>query len=283
MPGSSEQIVLSNDTSGFVAATKLDELPTIAGGQGDDGVRFISDVPGLSSIGTGNFQINGISISVDTGSDSLNDVIARINSSGTGATASLDRGANSVPITSTSASTNLVLDDGSSGFFSAVNITPDTSEPRVAEGKEAFSDADAVKQRLEEVGGELEAVFSQTFGDVSEDLLDEIRDALRTSIGTSFSELVEDPASSVVRSGFGIDFNFRDSSERVFDFDVHEFNRAARDEFDKVDKFLFRDGPQGTQDGLVGTLIETLKGLNVALADALGSHDGTGLIVDIAV
>ncbi len=31
------------------------------------------------------------------------------------------------------------------------------------------------------------------------------------------------------------------------------------------------------------SLIETLKGLNLALADALGSHDGTGLIVDVAV
>ena len=125
--------------------------------------------------------------------------------------------------------------------------------------------------------------FSQTFGDVSKDLLDEIRDELRTSISSSFSGLVSDPKSPVVRSGFGIDFNFRDSSERVFDFNVREFKRAANDEFDQVDKFLFRDGPQGTQDGLVGTLIETLKGLNLALADALDSHDGTGLIVDVAV
>ena len=132
--GSFKSVVLDNDTSGFLAATKLDAPTTIGGGEGHDSDRLINTVGDLSEAGTGNFEINGVSINVDVGTDSLNDVIARINSSGAGVTAAYSETSSVVTIVSQSKTADLVLDDGTSNFFSALNITEGTFKAPPSDG-----------------------------------------------------------------------------------------------------------------------------------------------------
>jgi hypothetical protein len=146
-----------------------------------------------------------------------------------------------------------------------------------------FLDPDAVKQRLRDVGRELDLVSKHRFSDVATDLLDDIRAYLRASITDAFSLILDASGRSIVRSGFGIDFDFRDSSRGVFDFDIRKFNRSASQKFDKLNDFLFRDRPDGEQDGLVVSLIEALKKLEIKLVDALGLSQEKGLMVDLAI
>ena len=131
-PGSVPSIVLGNDTSGFLAAMKLDTA-VVTPGTDSELDRPIDQVPVLAGISSGNFLINGTSIAVDTSTDSVNDVIGAINASGAGVGAELVDNSY-LRITRTSAG-NLTLDSNSTGFFEALNISSGVFEGGVAGGR----------------------------------------------------------------------------------------------------------------------------------------------------
>jgi hypothetical protein len=81
----------------------------------------IATVGAFSSIKNGTFKVNGYDISIDTSTESLQDVIDKINAAETGAEASYDFSNNTLTI---SATTNkpLLLENGSSDFFSATKL-----------------------------------------------------------------------------------------------------------------------------------------------------------------
>ena len=63
-------------THPFLAATKLSTAVATPSGHHPDS---IGDNPGLAGITSGNFRINGFNISVDVSTDSINDIVNRIN------------------------------------------------------------------------------------------------------------------------------------------------------------------------------------------------------------
>lgn len=78
-----------------------------------------------TSVTAGNFSINGMSIAVDPAVDTLDDVIARINSSGAGVTATLQNDVHGRPnILSLSSGSSIMLGTGAdtSNFLSATNL-----------------------------------------------------------------------------------------------------------------------------------------------------------------
>src|SRR5207253_11079066 len=77
---SESNITLENDTSGFLSATKLAAATTVRGNIRDD-QQALSQTTQFSSVSTGAFTINGVSISVNKDTDTLTTVINRINSS----------------------------------------------------------------------------------------------------------------------------------------------------------------------------------------------------------
>jgi flagellar hook-associated protein 2 len=118
---SEQDIVVGSDTSGFLAAVKLDGATTARGNVHDDVETFAQSAK-LGSVVTGSFSVNGVAIAVDRDNDSLQSVLARINASGAGVTATYDAAADQVVFTPDTPGATLVLDGDTSGFLDAVGL-----------------------------------------------------------------------------------------------------------------------------------------------------------------
>jgi hypothetical protein len=127
-PGSTPDIVLSNDTSGFVAATKLDGAVATPGtdGEAEDPLAQQAQFSGVQN---GSISVNGVSIDIDVDTDTLTDVLDRITASAAGVTASYDSSSQQVSLSSTDSESQLILDSGSTSFFPAAEISDGTYEP----------------------------------------------------------------------------------------------------------------------------------------------------------
>lgn len=268
--GSSHSISVDNDTSGFLAAVKLDGATPVAGADDEAGLP-IATVPGLSAIQTGFFEINGESISIDTSVDSLNDVIQRINGSGTGVIATLQTEARLLSIKSTSTADDLVLSDGNSNFFSALSVDPGTYEPRRGSGVRRFVNADEVTQSLGRLRNDLNRLFQRPLG-VSSDTVDRVHSRLRDAISTSFEPFVSNPASrSILRSGLGLDFDFSGNAAQAVELDLVDLNRAVAKDFEDVETFLFGQTSSLARPGL-------FESVDAALAELAAELDQPGLL-----
>jgi hypothetical protein len=131
-PGSTPDIALANDTSGFVAAVKLDSAVAIPGEDGtvtEDPATPLAEVESLSAVQSGSISVNGVSIDIDVNTDSLNDILDSITASAADVTASYDGNTKRVTLSSNDAESQLILDSGSTNFFPEVEITDATYEP----------------------------------------------------------------------------------------------------------------------------------------------------------
>jgi sulfur carrier protein ThiS len=125
--GSSEDaIVLGNDTSGFLAATRLSGAATTLGNVRDDRQVF-SKTSQFAGVTTGSFTVNGMSIAVNASTDSLDSVIGRVNGSGAGVTASYDSATDTLLFTPDVAGATLTIEDDTSGFLAAARVAAGTS------------------------------------------------------------------------------------------------------------------------------------------------------------
>jgi hypothetical protein len=131
-PGSTPDIVFANDTSGFVAAVKLDSAVAVPGEDGtvtEDPATPLAEVENLSAVQSGSISVNGVSIDIDVNTDSLNDILDRITASEADVTASYDGNTKRVTLSSNDAESQLILDSGSTNFFQEVEISDGTYEP----------------------------------------------------------------------------------------------------------------------------------------------------------
>jgi hypothetical protein len=121
---SEDEIVLSGDTSGFLSAVKIAGASTVRGNIRDD-EQTLNKVAQFSSVQSGSFQLNGATITVDTATDSLNSILARINASAAGVTATYDPTENRV-ILDPGNGNPLDLSDDTSGFLEAIQVEAGT-------------------------------------------------------------------------------------------------------------------------------------------------------------
>ena len=120
---SESNITLANDTSGFLSATKLAAATTVRGNIRDD-QQALSQTTQFSSVSTGAFTINGVSISVNKDTDTLTTVINRINSSAAGVTAAYDSAQDKVTLTTNSNSEDLItVANDTTGFLTAAKLS----------------------------------------------------------------------------------------------------------------------------------------------------------------
>lgn len=125
-PGGAIQLGAGSDTSNFLAATKLDAAPrvgdsvTATGGLGALQTSVPLNQASLSSaIGAaGTLSVNGVDIAYDPATDSLNEIIARINGSEAGVTANYDA-ANDTLVLSNRKQGGTLIDLADSGNFLA--------------------------------------------------------------------------------------------------------------------------------------------------------------------
>lgn len=125
---SEDDIVLAGDTSGFLSATKLSGATTRRGNLRDD-EQPLADVAAFAGVTSGSFTLDGQVIVVDPTTDTLNALLARINTSGARVLASFDEVAGRIVLEETFASEDEVtLGADSSGFLAAAKLVASNSE-----------------------------------------------------------------------------------------------------------------------------------------------------------
>ncbi|MGW8301280.1 MAG: flagellin hook IN motif-containing protein [Desulfobacterales bacterium] len=319
-PGSTPDIVLANDTSGFVAAVKLDSAVATPGEDGtvtEDPATPLAEVDAFSTVQSGSISVNGVSIDIDVNTDSLNDILDSISASAADVTASYDSNTKRVTLSSNDAESQLILDSGTTNFFPAVEITDGTYEP-VNEsievqtgGVDAVKASDLTSEYAETYIAELEATAGKD-EDVAEtpvaptdakmlgDLVNVIADSMNAlfdgSAGTSSqgsdTEALQNEVRSAVASwfdskgsqfntDFGIGFDFEKTREGVF-----KFSQAERSQFEAA-----LSSPQSAASvsrALFGTESEGLFNQLHSALTAAGTGrelqaDPTGLFLDVTI
>ncbi len=275
--GATPTITLANDSSGFLAATKLSgatPVPGIDGGNGPD--QHIEDVSAFSSVQTGSILINGVTIAIDVQTDSLNDVLTRITNSAANVQATLTGGEQRVSLVANKYTNSLVLDSNGTGFFGAVGITDGTFNPIkgvVHRNGLSRSGAKEFTTVLRDVADALNPIFNDAkLSGRPGTFLTQLRTNLQKAILGAF-----DAKQGQVRTDFGIEFNFGTSDIAVFRFDREQLLSALDRRLDQVKEPLLGNGV-ANKVGLVDRVLGVIQQAESELDAKLGS---TGLFVDL--
>lgn len=264
--GSGQDIVLENDTSGFLGAVKLGAATLIPGLDPDDVVP-VDQVAALSGISTGSFSINGQSFDVTVATDSLDDVLEAINASGAGATASLS--GDRVTVRAFGAG-SLVLADGDSGFFSAIGIAPGTypsGQPGIQ-----LRDPEGLRRSLRDAGVELKRLFDDPV--VDPELAEALRTRLRDDLAAAVKHLGD--ATGVDDFSVRLDLSRPDHGELAVSR-TRFLQAAGAIDPDELLEFLFAESE--TRPGLIPALVSALEELSRELAEGASEP---GQLLDLA-
>jgi hypothetical protein len=315
-PGSTPDIVLENDTSGFLAAVKLDGAAASPGTDAE-AEKTLAEEAQFAGVQNGNISVNGVSIDIDINADTLTDVLDRITASAADVTASFDSNSQRVSLTSNNTESQLILDSGTTNFFSAVEISDGTYEP-VNEtvqvqtgGVDAVNTSDLVAEYADTYNTELTATLganqdaaatpvstgdAKMLGNLVSIMADSMNALFDGSTLTSSSGAETGAVRNELRSAvtswfdsegprfntdFGIGFDFEKTKEGVFKFsptDQSRFEAAltSPQSAASVRNTLFGTEPQGLFNQLHATLTAAGSGLD-------GAVDPTGLFLDIFI
>ena len=274
--GAENSIVLSNDTSGFLAATKLD-TGTLVEGSRDEYTALLENSSRYDNVQAGSFSVNGVSITVDPTSDTLEDVLARIDASAAGVSAEYDQDSDRVLIRSLVRGQDLVLDDQSSGFLEALSIESQSIAAREAGANRL---GDLQRGWITEAAGALSQMFYGVFHAV-EDEVAGIGEGVRQAVGRALRVHLDRSSAETSRDrlhALGLQFEFDESGAATFRIDAERFEEAARHDPDRLARFLLEDEHGEARDGILLSLLHELEQTEHAVADSLGS---VGVLVDV--
>jgi hypothetical protein len=311
-PGSAHDIVLENDTSGFLAAVKLEDA-TATPGEDAEPEKTLSQEAQFASVQSGSITVNSVAIDIDVDTDTLTDVLDRISASAADVTASYSSATERVSVAANNSDDQLTLDSGTTHFFAAANITDGTFEPLnetievQTEGVDTVNASDLVAQYAEAYNNELTAAASAkadaaTTPEPSSDtqmlgkLVDIISDSMNALFDDAAINASSDTHTETVRnnvrdavaswfdsegpeysSEFGIGFDFEKTKEGVF-----TFSAAKRSQFESA--LASPQSSAAVHQALFGTDSEGLfNRLHSALTAAGGDSqvDLTGLFLDV--
>ena len=315
-PGSTEDIVLANDTSGFVAAVKLDGAVATPGEDGtvsEDPTTPLAEVESLSTVQSGSISVNGVSIDIDVSTDSLTDILDRITASEAGVTASYDGNSKRVSLVANDAESQLILDSGSTDFFTTVAISDGTYEATQgsieAQGVETADVSNLVVESIVEENSEkpwetdsgttttaisaedtkMLSTLVHNIADAMNELFDDsafkgspgsflegVRNDIRTAVSTTLGS-----QGSQFETDFGIGFDFEKTDKAVFNF-----SQANQSRFEAA--LSTPEGLDAVRNTLFGTdsngLFDRLHAALTASASAFESQiDPTGLFLDVSI
>jgi hypothetical protein len=256
--GSGPTVVFNNDTSGFLAAMKLDTATAVPGAD-SEASAVIADVAVLDSVSSGSILVNGESIAIDIDSDSIKDVISRINESDARVTASLSANAQTVTFTNDDGSADLELDSNGTSFFEAVNVASGTYEPYVPRGT-TESRAEAVGDAVASFADTLNHLFDRSNNGLTDStFLSSVRNDVQIALGDVFNE-----DGSRFRTDYGITFDFREEADQVV-----SFNWAARARMENMLRTGGRDAE--IYDLFLGGNSTAARGIDEQLSQVLQS------------
>lgn len=125
---SEDDIVVGNDTSGFLAAAQLDTSNTVRGNIPDD-QQVLAKTSQFGGVASGSFTLNGATISVDRDADTFQTLVSRMNAAGAGVTAAYDVAGDRIVLTGMWASEDEIdVGDDSTGFLAAAGLAPENTE-----------------------------------------------------------------------------------------------------------------------------------------------------------
>ena len=266
--GSSLSVDVGNDTSGFLAATKLSGAVPVAVGYNSSDV--IGDIPSLSAISSGELQINGVGIALDVTTDSIDDVVSRINSSGAGVTAAFDKQSNRLSLAVTSL-IDMHLDSNGTNFFESLEISTGTIESTAATSVSG-GPTGLSRQRREQIMNammELAESVNDLFADKKNEGLSGLREDIQQTVS---GHLEKDDAK--FEDQYGLSFDFSGANDVVFDFagdHQDDFLSTLRNSSGTraLRKLLF--GRHDRTDGLAERLLVVVKSAARDLTVELGS------------
>ena len=259
MLGSAPTIDLQGDTSNFLQATKLSGASVLAGIDPEDDQVF-DDVAAFAAVQSGNININGQQIAIDTANDSLSAAIDKINASSAGVTASFDTQTQQVLIEANEAASVLNLDGNGTGFFAALNIPEGRVDPEaVSSGisrQRSYGIADAATAAFAEI--------SDLFRDTSFVGREANAARFRTPLESAIRGLF---GSSMSGDLFGLRFDGSAEARLRGDFasiDRQALTRSLQLRGDAVQDVLGKNGEGLIQSLLIGAR-QALANVNQAL------------------
>jgi len=278
--GSSNSISLSNDTSGFLAAVKLDQAAVAAGSDElDERNAPLNQVSAFSSVQDGSFTINGVAISVDVALDSLSDVIARINAS-TEVDASLD-GSSRFRLDGNDDETVIEVSADSTGLMSVLGIAQGVYEPSAGDVTQSKtrkgprpSDTQRYAKALDEIALSINRMFADPdAGGYQGPFIRALREVIEESVMEQF-----DTDKKRIGLHSGIIFDFRPSAKNAFKFgDVQRLANSMRSKPKEFNELLY--GNEDTS-GLLQRMSDVARRAEGLLNDRLGDK---GRIIDVLV
>ena len=253
-------ISVGSDTSGFLAAVKLSTAVVDLGRPDDVWTTPIGEVDAFQGVTNGSFVINDETFTIDTATDSLQDILDDINSSGAGVVADLDLDTGTLTLRSLEAGGIVDLQD-TTGFFDAFEIDNDRYV-----GKEGGALPGYKRREVAEI---LEKVVEDLNTLLVEHGIDELK-GLKQSITEHFDD-------DDLDSGWGLDLDLKGEST----LSSEDLDRALvlRPE-DVFETLLGQErGTVETQTGLLESMVAALA----TLEEDLGARHGyTGLLFDRA-
>ena len=252
-------IAVGNDTSGFLDAVKLSASVVDLGRPDDVWTTPVGEVDAFAAVVNGTFDINGETFTVDTASDSLQDILTDINNSDANVTASLDLDTGTLVVRANSAGAIVDLSDNT-GLFDAFDIDNDRYV-----GREGGGLPQKARDEVEKV---LEAMLSDLNDLLASHAIDGLT-PLQSSMAPHFEGDME--------TDWGLDFDLAGLSK----LNTNDLDRALKKRPEEVFDFLLGE-ERGSTKAKTGLLDSMLSALDT-IEDNLGaSHGYTGLIFDRA-
>lgn len=118
---SEDDLVVGSDTSGFLAALKLNGASAVLGNVRDD-LQTLARTAPFAAVTSGSFSINGASIAINRTVDTLAAVLGKINGSAAGVTASFDAAQGRVVLSSNNGNP-IAFGADATGFLAAARLS----------------------------------------------------------------------------------------------------------------------------------------------------------------
>jgi len=278
--GPGVSIVVGNDSSGFLAASKLLDAVPALGTEGDAPNVAIDQVANLSGIRSGFFSINGESIAVDVSIDSLLDVVARINAADVGARATYDSATDRVTLRGEKGK-DLVLADGGADFFTGLGIDPGVYRGEERPGRTRFTNGIALSEGLEGVVESLNEILAVELTGVGSATVAGIRAKLEQAVGRAVADHLGLEGDGTLRTGLGLDLLRADEEGLRPRFDRGDFRSALRRSPRDLSALLFADADDPAGPGLVAGIERVLQEAASSLEPLLLEGERVGLRLDL--
>jgi hypothetical protein len=194
---SEELIAVGSDTTGLLGMARLSTSNTVVGNIRDDR-QTLSKTSRFAGITSGSFSVNGVSISVNSATDSLSSIVSRVNASGAGVTVSYDAGTDRLTFTPDVEGATLSIDSDTTGLLAAVKVASGTAATH-ANADAAFN-ATGVSGPLLDPGQTVRAGSFSING---------------VTIAVAANDSIDTVLARITASGAGVTATYDDSTDRV--------------------------------------------------------------------